>query len=411
MRHLDQTHTLIATGSEQSGLEHASGPAPLLESITFTGALYEHQRLAYDTLVKFETPALRRLVLGRGIMLRSTNTAMIKDITHLDIIRTDMAYTFKTISLFQTSSSLKSLVLDIRCSPPAYALPITMPPSLSSIRLQGTQKDCSALLRKITASSVKEFTLTCSGHAKPDFKLPVLLAGVSALRLRNKPKMSLLLRPHQLFISMGEDVHSFSMVIRMAETMYSQDTTSSDSIRCQNHNWYIDFTYKTRYDSITVKGPTSVCKALCLDSVTDVTLQRISGSGVSAFCHALIEKMPALRSLTVRCSCTSAIIKAIQPSEIFQLEELSELCFEKLDFKDQSKQPGRDQDIIALIKVFRKRDEMGLNLPSLKLIECTSSGGNGLHDLKNTVMEMGVDYTEIVDTDPETSVEVECQSG
>src|SRR5882757_11176001 len=101
------------------------------------------------------------------------------------------------------------------------------------------------------------------------------------------------------------------MVIRMAETVYSQDTTSSESIRCQNHNWYMDFTYKTPYDSITVKGPTSVCKALCLDGVMDVTLQRISGSGVSAFYQALIEKMPALRSLTVRCSCTSAIIKAI----------------------------------------------------------------------------------------------------
>ncbi|OJA12143.1 hypothetical protein AZE42_05142 [Rhizopogon vesiculosus] len=176
-----------------------------------------------------------------------------------------------------------------------------MPPSLSSIRLQGSPQDCSALLQKITAPSVKEFTLTCSACMKTDFKLPVLrnlLAGVSALRLQNK-EMGLLLRPHQLFINMGEDVHSFSMVIQMAEKVYSQDTTSSSSIRCQSQDWYIDFTYKIQEGSITLTGPTYVCNALCLDSVTDVTLQRISGSGVSTFCKALIEKMPALRSLAV----------------------------------------------------------------------------------------------------------------
>ncbi|OJA12144.1 hypothetical protein AZE42_05143 [Rhizopogon vesiculosus] len=86
MKHLDQTRTLIITSNEKSGLEHASGPAPLLESITFTCTSYRYRLLAYHNLVKFETPALRRLVLGSCIRLYSTNATMIKDITHLDLV-------------------------------------------------------------------------------------------------------------------------------------------------------------------------------------------------------------------------------------------------------------------------------------------------------------------------------------
>ena len=105
--------------------------------------------------------------------------------------------------------------------------------------------------------------------------------------------------------------------------------------------------------------------------------------------------MPALRSLTVCHVYASAIIKAIQPNKSFPLGDLSELCFESQQFKQNTKQSGRVQDITALINVFRKRGRMGLKLPSLKLMQCGSSNEGGLDNLENAVIRMGVNYTEM----------------
>ncbi|OJA12138.1 hypothetical protein AZE42_05137 [Rhizopogon vesiculosus] len=396
LKQLDQIRTLIVPCSGQYGLHYvpSSSPAPLLESISFnnTTGIHTSNPVPYHLIVRFETPALRKLVLGNNVTLDGTNATIIKDLTHLDIGNTDMPRLYKIIDVLQALLSLNSLALNIRASSVAVSFTIIILPSLTSIMLDGTASDCSKLLQHVRAPSVKACTLVCTSRDKEE--LPVLLAAVSALFAQNKELSALLQRPQQLFINMGE-LSSRKMTVRMAETEYSGGIEAF----CQpnnvtwNPNWHLALSYTTlEYGSITLNDIASVCKVLCLDGVTDATLQRICGPGVSLFCKEFIGKMPALRSLTVCRTFASAIFKAIQPSEGFRLEGLSQLCFEGLVFKQNRSQFGRNQDITELKKVFRTRNKMGLNLPRLKLIKCTSPGGD-LNNLRSAVIRMGVNYT------------------
>ncbi|OAX38479.1 hypothetical protein K503DRAFT_159501 [Rhizopogon vinicolor AM-OR11-026] len=400
LKQLDQIRTLIVPCSGQYGLQYVSSPAPLLESISFNNltGIHTSNPIQYHHIVRFETPALRKLVLGNNVTLDGTNATIIKDLTHLDIGNTDMPRLYKTIDVLQALLSLKFLALNIRASSAAVSFTIITLPSLTSIMLNGTALDCSKLLQQVRAPSVKACTLVCTSRDKTE--LPDLLAAVSALLAQNKEISALLQRPHRLFINMGE-LSSRKMTVRMAETEYCGGIEAF----CQpknvtwNPNWHMALSYTASlYGSITLNKIASVCKVLCLDGVTDATLQRISGSGVSLFCKEFIGKMPALRSLTVCRTLASAIFKAIQPSKSFRLEGLSQLCFEGLVFKQNRSRFGRNQDITELKRVFRTRGKMGLNLPRLKLIQCTSPGGD-LNNLRSAVIRMGVNYTEMDQSD------------
>ncbi|OJA12145.1 hypothetical protein AZE42_05144 [Rhizopogon vesiculosus] len=220
----------------------------------------------------FETPALRKLVLGNNVTLDGTNATIIKDLTHLDIGNTDMPRLYKTIDVFQALLSMKSLALNTRASSAAVSFTIIILPSLTSIMLDGTASDCSKLLQHVRAPSVKACTLVCTSRNKE--KLPVLLAAVSALFAQNKEISAFLQRPHQLFINM-EELSSRKMTVRMAETEYSGGIEAF----CQpnnvtwNPNWHMALSYRTsKYGSITLNDIASVCKVLCLDGVTDATL-------------------------------------------------------------------------------------------------------------------------------------------
>ena len=201
LRLLDQTRTLIVPGSFRCGLEHTPvSSAPHLESISFNNPAgvddpYLHLLATpYHHLVRFETPALRKLVLCGHITLNGTNATIIKDLTHLDIRTTDMERISRTVDVLQALLSLKSLALNIRETSIAVSFTIISLTSLTSIRLVGTASDCSKLLQQIRAPSIKAFSLVCKSRTKTE--LPDLLAAVSALCVQNKEISALQQRPH-----------------------------------------------------------------------------------------------------------------------------------------------------------------------------------------------------------------------
>jgi len=245
---------------------------------------------------------------------------------------------------------------------------------------------------------VKAFTLDCWSRKKID--LPILLAAVSALRTQNVAHIVEAHRkPQRLFISINEVVNfSQPIIIRLADVGSIPDIDAF----CQkankidwNPNWHMDLHYMQEHGSITPNALASACKTLFFDSVTDLTVQGISGSQELPFYRQLLEQMPALRSLTVRHfghskSSASAIVKAIRPSKNLEMKQLSDLCFDRLHFKQSSKRSSGTHDITGLTKMFEKRDKMGLRLPSLTLIRCSSSPKEGLKSLKDNVIRMGV---------------------
>jgi len=127
------------------------------------------------------------------------------------------------------------------------------------------------------------------------------------------------------------------MVVQLAEEESTRGTNafcrSDNNIRWNLH-WHMDFHYKViqKHSSITPFEVIYVCRALCLDSVTDVTVQGISGPGDLTFYKELLGQMPALRSLVMRHlkpdSSTSALIKVILHSKIHEMKDLSGLCLE-----------------------------------------------------------------------------------
>jgi hypothetical protein len=245
---------------------------------------------------------------------------------------------------------------------------------------------------------VKAFTLDCRAHRKTDF--PILLAAVFALRTQNEADIGVAQRkPQRLFISINEVVNfSQPIIIRLADvgSIPDIDTFCQKANKIDwNPNWHMDLHYMQEHGSITPNALASACKTLCLDSVTDSTVQGISGSQKFPFYRQLLGQMPALHSLTVRHfghskSSASAIVKAIRPSKNLQMKQLSDLRFDRLHFKQSSRRSGGTHDITGLTKMFEKRDKMGLRLPSLTLIQCSSSPKDGLKSLKDDVIRMGV---------------------
>jgi hypothetical protein len=416
MKHLHHTRALVVSETNQAALGYASGPAPLLESISFIDttscSLYYVPPMLYHALARFKAPALCKLVLGHNVTLDGTNVTDIRSLSHLDIRNISMSSISTNADVLQGLSSLKYLSLEIIDLSLSFFLPIITLPSLASIRLEGPASACSYQLKRLRSPSVKAITLCCTGsQAKTDFH--VLLAAVSALRAKNGAEMSALLQnPQRLFISIEEGAHySQPMVIRLAEAGSTSDSDteafcqSVNNIRW-NPNWHMDFNYTANQEHgrNTPNDVASVCRALRLDNVTDATVQGISGPGDLSCYKQLFGQMPVLRSLTVRSthySSPSAIIKAILANKNIEVRALSALRFEGLQFDRRTgKRSGQGQNIAGLVKVFERRRKMGLHLPSLTLVGCTSSNQGGLENLKNDVIRMGVNYTHVGDTGP-----------
>ncbi|KAG2145162.1 hypothetical protein DEU56DRAFT_979001, partial [Suillus clintonianus] len=120
MAHLVHTRILIIDAKFQDFLRCASGPAPLLESITISSSNptsiinSADFTIPYCTLVTFETPALRKLILDDHITLSGASLTMIKNLRHLEIKSVMFTPTLpQFINIHQALSSLQTLVLDV----------------------------------------------------------------------------------------------------------------------------------------------------------------------------------------------------------------------------------------------------------------------------------------------------------